>query len=213
LTTILISRIRGPDKTTVPTTADVPEASRGDRLRVIKTQAAGLSAASKLFKQLESIMPLKLNVGLSKKIGQPDYGSLGASCHLELELDQSLVFDDLDGLHERIKNVFAACRQAVTDELASSAARHINGNSQTTTAGQANDSANGHRVTQKQLEYAQQLAAQIRGLGIRRLDGLAQLMFSKPLADSSSLEASGLIDVLKDIKAGKVDLAAVINGL
>ena len=63
-------------------------------------------------------MPLKLNVGLSKKIGQPDYGSLGASCNLEVELDQSLVFGDLDGLHERIQNVFAACRQAVTDELA-----------------------------------------------------------------------------------------------
>ena len=158
-------------------------------------------------------MPLKLNVGVSKKIGQPDYGSLGASCHLEVELDQSLVFDDLDGLQERIQNVFAACRQAVTDELASLELRQINGSSQTAVGGQSNDSANGHRVTQKQLEYARQLAGPIRGLGVRRLKGLAQLMFSKPLADLSSLEASGLIDVLKDIKAGKVDLAAVINGL
>jgi hypothetical protein len=158
-------------------------------------------------------MPLKLNVGLSKKIGQPDYGSLGASCHLEVELDQSLVFDDLDGLHERIKNVFAACRQAVTDELANSEPRPINGSSQAAAGGPSNASPNGHRVTAKQLEYARQLAGPIRGLGVRRLVGLAQLMYSKPLADLSSLEASGLIDVLKDIKAGKVDLAAVINGL
>jgi hypothetical protein len=158
-------------------------------------------------------MPLKLNVGLSRKIGQPDYGSLGASCHLEVELDQSLVFHDLDGLHERIKNVFAACRQAVSDELASSETCHVNGSSQAAVGEPCKDSSNGHRVTQKQLEYAQQLAGQIRGLGIRRLDGLAQWMFSKPLADLSSLEASGLIDVLKDIKAGKVDLAAVIHGL
>jgi len=165
------------------------------------------------FTQLESIMPLKLNVGLSKKIGQPDYGSLGASCHLELELDQSLVFDDLDGLHERIKNVFAACRQAVADELASAAACPINGSPRDGGGGHCIDSSNGHRVTAKQLEYARQLAGPIRGLGVRRLVGLAQLMFSKPLADLSSLEASGLIDVLKDIKAGKVDLAAVINGL
>ena len=30
-------------------------------------------------------MPLKLNVSVSKKIGQPDFGSLGAVCGVELE--------------------------------------------------------------------------------------------------------------------------------
>ena len=43
-------------------------------------------------------MPMKLNVGLSKKVGLPDYGSLGASCHVELELDSTLLATDLDSL-------------------------------------------------------------------------------------------------------------------
>jgi len=75
-----------------------------------------------------------LNVGLSKKIGQPDYGSLGASCHVEVELDGALLRDDLETFHTHVKNAFLACRQAVQDELArhqrgtsSNGASHANG--------------------------------------------------------------------------------------
>ena len=32
-------------------------------------------------------MALKLNVGVSRKVGLPAFGSVGASCHLELEVD------------------------------------------------------------------------------------------------------------------------------
>lgn len=172
-------------------------------------------------------MPMKLAIGLSKKIGLSNYGSLGASCNVELELDQSLIGSDLDGFHDRVRRTFVACRQAVDDELArhgttsasneSAEPAKSTGSSASRTNGYGNGNGahrngNGHRASRKQLDYAQQLAGQIKGLGIRRLESLAQKMFSKPIADLSSLDASGLIDALKDIKAGSIDLAAALNG-
>jgi hypothetical protein len=62
-------------------------------------------------------MPMRLTVGVSKKVGLPDYGSLGASCSVEVELPEGLVYADLEAFHERAHDAYVACHQAVFDEL------------------------------------------------------------------------------------------------
>jgi hypothetical protein len=61
---------------------------------------------------------LKLNVGVSRKVGLPDYGSAGATCNVEVELDSGLLHNDLAGFHEQVRAAYVACQQAVHDELA-----------------------------------------------------------------------------------------------
>ena len=174
-------------------------------------------------------MPLKLSVGLSKKVGQPAYGSLGASCHVEVELDSALVFQDLDGFQQRVRQVYVACNQAVNDELSRQTAaaeggsatgepasahnghaQHANGHANNHTNGSARSGGNNESaaVSVKQLTYARQLAGKVRNIGVRGLEPLVGTMYGKPLAALTSLEASSLIDTLKQAVAGKLHLAA-----
>jgi hypothetical protein len=166
-------------------------------------------------------MPLKLTVGLCRKVGQPDYGSLGATCNVEVELPSSAL-DDLEAFHRHARAVYAACQQAVNEQLAGSQANAAaNGNGQSRAkpasrtepaAGSSNNGSNAHAASEKQIGYLRQLAKQVDGLGIRRLETLSQKMHGKPLAALTSLEASGMIDTLKAAKEGRIDLAAVLEG-
>jgi hypothetical protein len=143
-------------------------------------------------------MPLTLNLGITKKIGLPAYSSLGASCNIEIELDQPLIFDDPAGFQRHVKQVFAICRQAVQEELAQQQAVRMEGMAPTPINGQSNGQ---NRISPKQVDFAHRLAGQIRGLGVRRLDALAVTMFSKPLAQLSSFDGSALIDVLRMLRS------------
>jgi hypothetical protein len=156
-------------------------------------------------------MTLKLNIGYSKKIGQPDYGSLGASCNIEVELDQYLVFHDLDGLHAKIKQVFVAARQAVQDELCRNegsppATPPQNGSSgQHAGNGNGGGQGNGQRRGGGRMATASQVRA-INSIADRIQLDLAKWLHEKfglgAPADLSISDASHAIDELKALPAG-----------
>ena len=59
---------------------------------------------------------LKLNAGLSRKIGQPDYGSRGAMVNVEIELPAD-VLRDPEKLKRQVRGCFETLRAAVDEEL------------------------------------------------------------------------------------------------
>ena len=146
-------------------------------------------------------MPLKLSIGLARKIGLPDYGSLGAHCHIELELDSALLSRDPVSLGDQARRAYAACAEAVEEALT----RHRPADARPCSQGRA--AANGRSAhpftpllaTSKQLEYARQLAAQVPGLEESGLEMIAQEQWGKPVAELSRAEASQVIDDLRQI--------------
>jgi len=61
-------------------------------------------------------MPLKLNIGASKKIADGNYGSRGASVNVEMELDSTLVAEPAK-LQEKIRQLFGLVRVSLAEEL------------------------------------------------------------------------------------------------
>ncbi len=59
---------------------------------------------------------IKLNAGFSRKVGEPNYGSRGASVNVDLELESNLISQP-DMLHEKIRALFALAKRAVDEEL------------------------------------------------------------------------------------------------
>jgi hypothetical protein len=172
---------------------------------------------------------MNLTVGWQRKVGQPNFGSLSASCSVTVELNGTMVFDDLEAFHRHVRQAYVACQQAVNDQLAreqestraatpernaqsASPAENAAAHNDNGSGGNGNRASNGHQASEKQMTYIQQLARQIRGLGVRQLEALASRMFGKPMVSLTSLDASSLIDTLKAIKAGEIDLETTLNG-
>jgi hypothetical protein len=162
-------------------------------------------------------MGVTLNVGYCQKIGLPNYGSEGAHCDVQIEIDAS-VFNDPQAFEHRMREVYATCRQAVQMELE----HRQQDRGQSNTHDNRNNTENNSRNQEpdvkrtsnsppsaKQSKYAEQLAAQVKGFGVRKLDNLCTRMYQKPFASLSGLETSNLIDTLREAKAGRLDLAAI----
>ena len=145
-------------------------------------------------------MPLKVSVGLTKKVGQPDYGSLGASCHVEYEADGALLFHDLETFQSQVKLAFVACRQAVQDELDRQAGGR---SSQTGTNGR--QAANGRGENQQRGTARKATASQVRAINAiaerMQLDLAAWLCGKFGLNLASDLSVSDASDAIDELKA------------
>ena len=144
-------------------------------------------------------MPLKLNVGLSRKVGESNFGSRGASVNFEVELEHSLVREP-DQLREKVRYLFGLAKEAVEQELSG----HV--------PPVANDhGTNGHNGngTQRPANGRPATGSQVRAInaiaGRQRLDLSAELRsrFSVDRPDDLSIsEASQVIDELKSSHSG-----------
>lgn len=153
-------------------------------------------------------MPTKVSIGLSRKAGLPDYGSIGASCHVELELGSDVLDGDLTRFRQHVQRAYAACREAVEDELAlerdaptSRTATSPNGNGHHGPNGNGyrngsngnGRSTNGRSATQSQVRAINAIANR------NRLD-LTPFLQQRGVHNAAELsisDASSLIDEMK----------------
>jgi hypothetical protein len=72
-------------------------------------------------------MPLKLNLGLSKKVADANFGSRGASVNVDLELESALI-SEAGKLQDRIRQLFNMVRSSLAEELEGNGSANAKGN-------------------------------------------------------------------------------------
>ena len=155
-------------------------------------------------------MTIKINVGVNKKIGLPDYGSAGSHCNIEIEADNSIL-DNAEQFLQRVKDAYEVARQSVEEEL--SHHRPGSATSQSRSASQSNAAPrqehrsdnptdNRYIASPKQQQFIASLVKGVKGLDWRKLDKYCDTKFGKVCSQLSSKEASALIE---DLKAAKSD--------
>ena len=142
-------------------------------------------------------MAIRANVSFSQKHGQPDFGSVGAGCSLEFELDSTLLEKDSTALREQFDLAYLTCRQAVQQQLTAfqpsqRQPAHANGK-------QGNNHASPSRPATQSQQRALWAICNQSGLN---LAAVCRDEFDVPDADCLSIaQASVLIDKLKSTAA------------
>jgi len=146
-------------------------------------------------------MAAKLSVGLQKKLGLPGYSSIGASCHVEFEVETSLMESNLEGFHKKVHSAYSACQQAVNEQLARYQSTSTNLSDQSRSQLNSQTDPNPHQVRQ---ESSRATRNQLRSIfAIARNQGLDPLQLVRKRfnldqpEDLTIREASSLIDELK----------------
>ena len=146
-------------------------------------------------------MPVRINVGVAKKVGQPNFGSAGATCNVEFELDGGFDNGSSDRFQDAVRRAYAACREAVESELTaqeqgSPPHRGLQHQSPATTrvASQSNPGTAAKGATTSQVRAIHAIANQN---GVSLAGVLSQFDVSRP-DDLSIRDASSLIDQLKN---------------
>lgn len=91
------------------------DTARGDPISVDPELSESRAASQP--KSLETLPRLKLHVSVAHKRGLPGFGSMGASCGLELEVDAELFNAAPEQFQARVREAYDACARAVQDEL------------------------------------------------------------------------------------------------
>jgi hypothetical protein len=152
-------------------------------------------------------MPLKLNVGASRKVADDHYGSRGASVNLEVEFDCGLIADPAK-LQDRIRRLFALVRVSLAEELNAPPKPPASNGSDSVAP--ANQPVNGGHRKNGQQNGSPRLAtpAQIKAiigitnrLGIDLHEMLQERCRVERLEELSIKQASSLIDSLNSSSA------------
>jgi hypothetical protein len=171
-------------------------------------------------------MTIKINVGVNKKIGLPDYGSAGGHCNIEIEADNSIL-DNAEDFLQRVQDAYEMARQSVEEELSH---HRPSASANSTSAAQSraepqqqrqeyrqeyrndnnrsdNNSGNRYIASAKQQQFISLLVKGIKGLDWKTLDKYCHSKFGYNTSQISPKQASELIDDLRAAKEGRGTIA------